>query len=498
MPANSAAKMKLRYLCRAFYGGMTTKLAFLVLLACGFALPLRAAFISGVIKNAVPGTPVEFVVPHYYIDGKSDTYRAMVDGQQQFTFEVQMPEPQVAFFALNGERMPLFLEEMDTLFIRVDAFLFPLSAQFGGRAGANNTVLNKYLKESGQDFNDFNNIRYKIGQWWGSMELSATQIMETLGPEAYKARTDSCETAGFALFDDFKSQYPDALTPLFSEWLLADILYRWAYQLIFYGNVYVNRYQIQPEFFNFLHSVPLKSACIGNENYRQFLMALLAHKQARSSQGGNFWSGQYAIAGDILTDKALAFSRSEVISYGFSGDRYRELLPSYNHFLQTNPLSRYDAKVSELYTKLSRVSVGAPAPSFTGTDRQGNTLSLGQFRGNVVYLNFWASWCAACLKKMDFFNDYAPELQKNGIEIINVSIDENPETWKQALAEGQFKGYHLLAASDPNRNIALAYGVEAIPQYFILNRDGTFAEKPGISQPDDIRKKLLALTKNKP
>lgn len=457
----------------------------------------QGALITGVMKNGSVGQPVDLYVPHHYIDGKGDTYQAFLDGQQQFSIQAALPEPQIAFFMFNGDQLAVYLEPDDTLIVKADMFQFPMRVGFGGRGGANNLLFRQYLQEHPQDFNEFNNIRFKIGQWWAGIDATVNSAMDLYGPVAYKDWAVKKKLAAFALLEEFRTQNPGALTPAFVKWLSADITYTWAYNLLFYGHIYTNRYQLQSDFFEFLTEVPPGNDMIGNENYRLFLLALLAREQALSNQPGNFWAGQYQRAGDKLSGKALAFFRSEIIRTGFSGEQYREMLPCYNNFLQTNPHPAYDAKVAELYSKIKRVVPGAAAPVFVGKDLNGENISLGRFRGNIVYLNFWASWCAACLKKMEFFDDYSPELKSQGIEIINVSIDENAGNWRTALETRAFKGYNLLASTGLSRNIAQDFGVEAVPQYFIIGKDGAFVEKPASGQPDDIRKRLLELAKTR-
>jgi peroxiredoxin len=464
------------------------------ILAC--SSPARAALINGLFKGALTGDRIEVVVPHYYLDGKIDRYKSELDGQQQFSLIVKVPEPQLVFLVYNDDRLPIFLEPDDTLFVRADAFKFPLVVHFGSWSGANNTLLKKYLQENQQDFDEFNDLRFKIGQWWASLEVPMNQQMENLSPADFRSSMDKRKTAALALLDEFNAQNPNALTPAFNEWLFNEITYYWAYHLLVYGQVYGNAHMVQPDFFGFLYDAPTISNMIGSAWYRQYLLALMARQQVKTGKTDNFWAGQYYLSGNLLSGKPLAFFRSEMINIAFSAELYREILPLFNDFMQHNTQVGYDEKVADLYQKFAKVSPGAPAPGFTASDAGGHTVTLNQFRGKVVYLNFWASWCGACIKKMEEFNAFAPDLHNQGIEIVNVSIDENQTSWQTALHARDFKGINLLASTGTERNVAVAYSVEAVPQYFIVNRDGKFAEKSHSNQPEDIRKRLAEIAKS--
>jgi thiol-disulfide isomerase/thioredoxin len=455
--------------------------------------PVRAALVTGIFKNATAGERVLVVVPHYYVDGKSDTYWAELDGQRAFAIEAQVPEPQLVFVMYNDDRLPVFLEPDDTVNVRTDVFQFPLIVNFSGRGGANNRLLQQFFKQNPPDFDELNNLRFKIGQWWAVVEFSMNERMESLPPADFKAYLDERRSNASTLLDDFSSKNPGTLTPAFYNWLAAEITYFWAYHLLYYGQVYGNRWQVEPNFFDFLHDAPTVSEAIGSDWYRQFLQVLFARQMAKNGQNENFFAGQYELAGQLLSGKSLAFFRSEMIRMAFTSERYREILPFYNNFLQTNEYPAYDAKITDLYDKFVRVSPGVAAPIFTGNDVEGRAVRLAQFRGRVVYLNFWASWCSACLKKMNFINDYADELNSRGVEIVNISLDENISSWQAALVERSVRGHNLLASSGYDRNIAASYGVEAVPQYFIISRNGTFAEKALNSQPEDIKNQLLNL-----
>lgn len=480
-----------RYLCHM--AALSRKYLLFALALCCSA-PLRAALVTGFFKNAAPGDRVEVYVPHFYLDGKSGSYWAALDGQLQFRVEAQVPRPQLAFVVLGDDKLPVFLEPNDTLVLRSDMFQFPLAVQFGGRGGANNTLLQQYFREFPHDWSEFNNLRFKVGQYWASMEESINRVMEDVAADSFRVRADTYRSAAMVLYDAFSDENPGAVTPAFQDWMMADITYTWAYHLLFYGQVYGGRHFVQPEFFDFLYEAPSISEQVGCEAYRQFLMLLMARQQLKTGKtGDNFYAGQYALAGEILDGEAQAFFRSEIISIGFFGERYRELLPCYNDFLQHNRHPLYEEKVQDLYSRIIRVAPGSPAPHFQGTDATGKEVSLEKMRGQVIYLNFWASWCGACIRKMEVLDQYVPDLKSRGVEVVNISIDENPANWQSSLTTHRFQGIHLLASSDAAKGIAATYNVEAVPQYFIIGKDGKFVDKATTNQPQDIRARLLEI-----
>lgn len=478
--------------CPFTFSGMKFRLLLLFLVLTQTA-PASAALVYGNFRNAYAGNRVSIIVPHYYIDGKKEVYAKDLNVAQEFSFEIKLAEPQLVFLEFNYDRLALFLAPDDTLSIKIDAFKFPLVAGFSEKGGANNALLHTYLRENGQDYDEFNNYRFKIGQWWASVEAPMRQVMENLEPQAFRDSLDRRKRSANALLQTFDSDNPGALSPVFKTWLSAEILYYWAYHLLVYGHVFGNMHRVQPDFFEFLYDAPILCPMIGSEWYRQFLLAVMARQQDKTGSVLNFWSGQYERSGTLLEGKPLAFFRSEMINIAFSGEQYREILPLFNDFLKSNTVPGYDEKVADLYEKFAKISPGAHAPVFSGTDPDGRVVSLEQFRGKVVYLNFWASWCGACIRKMEYLNPFVQSFKARGIEIVNISVDQDPGQWKEALSARAFAGYNMLASSGNPVNIAHAYNVEAIPQYFIIDASGSFADKAYGHDPEAIRSRLLEL-----
>lgn len=118
-------------------------------------------------------------------------------------------------------------------------------------------------------------------------------------------------------------------------------------------------------------------------------------------------------------------------------------------------------------------SVGDQAPDFTLSDLNGKSVSLHQFRGHVVILDFWASWCPPCRASMPSLDKFASEYQDKGLVMIGVSLDRSASDASSFL---DANNYHRLIAlwgsvSD-SQQVARTYGVNAIPHTFVIDRNG--------------------------
>ena len=119
------------------------------------------------------------------------------------------------------------------------------------------------------------------------------------------------------------------------------------------------------------------------------------------------------------------------------------------------------------------ITVGKSAPDFTLKDLSGNSISLHQFRGHVVILDFWASWCAPCRASMPTLDGFASRYHDKGLVLIGVSLDRSAENARSFL---NANNYHRLIAlwesASASQAVAREYGVNAIPHTFVLDRDG--------------------------
>ena len=118
---------------------------------------------------------------------------------------------------------------------------------------------------------------------------------------------------------------------------------------------------------------------------------------------------------------------------------------------------------------LAVVTPQAPAPDFTLKTAEGRKLRLAEQRGQVVLVNFWASWCAPCKVEMPHLNALADKYRNTGVVLVGINVDDDP---KKAAAEAQKLGIRFPVLLDTDKAASKAYRLEAMPTTVLVDRDG--------------------------
>lgn len=113
--------------------------------------------------------------------------------------------------------------------------------------------------------------------------------------------------------------------------------------------------------------------------------------------------------------------------------------------------------------------VGTTAPDFALKSSTGKNLKLSEHRGEVVMINFWATWCGPCRQEMPLLNRLHEKYRKAGFTLLGVNVDDQPQA-AQDMARKLGIGFPVLF--DSNKLVSRRYDVDAMPSTLLIDRDG--------------------------
>ncbi len=117
--------------------------------------------------------------------------------------------------------------------------------------------------------------------------------------------------------------------------------------------------------------------------------------------------------------------------------------------------------------------IGAAAPEFTVQDSD-RKVTLSQLRGNVVVLNFWATWCPPCVEELPSLMSMQARMKEKGVIVVGVSIDVDADFYHRFLKD---RRVNFLTVRDPEQRTPTLYGTFGWPETYIIDRKGVVRRK---------------------
>jgi len=169
-------------------------------------------------------------------------------------------------------------------------------------------------------------------------------------------------------------------------------------------------------------------------------------------------------------------SAFEPLAGKLSADEQRALL------LKLTPAAKNNVIAADMLYKLDIdkvVNVGKKAPEFTQNDTLGNPVSLKDFKGKYVLLDFWASWCAPCRAENPAVVKAYNEYKDKGFTVLSVSLDQpgKKDAWLKAIHTDHLTWTHVSDLKFWGNAVARLYDINAVPSNFLIGPDGTVIAK---------------------
>jgi thiol-disulfide isomerase/thioredoxin len=464
---------------------LTAALRLLPLPVAPVSLPPVVTILRGHLDHAPLGDTVYVGYTHTGPGGQPA--KTVLSPKGDFQVKLTDLKAGPASLSYARQRTTLYLSPGDQLQLTLDFPRFDETIRYSGRGAA----ANNYLAQSLWKFE------------YGPVSADAARPTElrtpTTTPAEMRQLADTFRRQQLAFLKKYEASAP--LPPAFRHDAALAIDLQWGRLLLDFVSYRQQAAKgvpaLPPSYFSFLKEMPLKSLDdrIDTEDVMRFLSAY----GSRLLPNGPLSNDPAAIreiytlaTNDFGVTKARDRAIYQMLSFQGVMGNPTAVLTAYPTFRAQNRDSVLGREMRKFVRQQSALQVGQPAPGFTLLDENGKKVSLSDFRGKVVYLDFWASWCGPCLAEAPAAVEMKKKFAGRDVVFLYISIDANSDAWRKALTTHPLTGLSSVHLLDDGP-VARTYQTEsAIPSYWLIGRDGRIKAAPA-PRPSDSTTLVAAL-----
>jgi len=212
-----------------------------------------------------------------------------------------------------------------------------------------------------------------------------------------------------------------------------------------------------------------------NPTYIDYLKMIdKKREQGITKKQGYTLSRIYSTFKEPFRDKTMYSSMQNTMFLTNDILRLRRIDSSYQKFYPlikepfVSELKRY---YKERETFLTNTKKGNPAPPFKGLNSEGNTITLEKFKGKVLFIDFWASWCGPCRRETPFLKQLHDSLKGyDDFALLSIAVSDQKSKWEKATLEENVKWISIL--DDDNTSKTNYFTGNGIPKFVLINKEG--------------------------
>lgn len=358
----------------------------------------------------------------------------------------------------------IWIEPGDNLQIVFDAANIDNSISFGGVGKENN----KYLKDLNVHF--------------AAQQQEVRTKMKYATPNAFQEYVKAEEQKRRKYFDNYVKQ--NNLSPSFYEVAQAEIDYWKENNLLSYPfehPLYHNKLapmKVADNYYDFIDKLNFeKQKGLPAKNYVYFLQQYVDYLTRKPENKGK---PQIQVIKENLEGEAYYYSMTRLLTSECRRGRLATAGVEIKKFIEESPYQNYNNILRFAYNEAVGLNIGTKAPDFEFTDIDGNVVHLSDYKGKVVYIDFWATWCAPCRRYISYSQVLSKEMEGKDVVFLYISLDDNNTEWEGYVKTKSLDGVHIRAKGGYgyHSKIAELYKVKALPSYFLVGKDGRIAYNP--------------------
>ncbi len=447
--------------------------------------------ITGKITNPLAEN-IEVVRVTNYVNDQEKIYTSKVGANGEFTLDMEVFAPQYIQIKHSIFKTRAFAAPGNDFNINFDCVDFQKSIKYSGKGGADNNFMAEYFR------------KYESNTAWDVYLL----MCKSHDPMKFKQVWMDHLKEEEEFLKNYAASFP--LTDAFKVWMADHIRYKNANQLWDYqfnhaweNDIEVSSFTPPPSYFTFLDDFKANNDYLASSPYyNRFLDNFIWHLynldlSARDMEGFERF--------DVRAKKEIALTKKNFTGYArdkqYSDimyeileknekDLFESLYDDYKGIVEDEHLKFViEVKSNQVIAKNKGEALPLGAKEIQVVDENGNTVPfkdlISLYAGNVVYVDFWASWCAPCIQEMPSSLILQDRFQGEPVKFLYLSQDEESDRWRKAIARNSITGDHVLMNREMFVKLSGQYNVSSIPRYMIIDKNGNVVV-PDATSPSNI------------
>jgi len=427
-----------------------------------FLLPLLAACSSNGPKEAIlSGKLLNYKDTVTYLTTKGITETVKLNADKSFTFKTTIDKP--VLYTLKGGRranFEFYLNPGDVTELTIDFENLKDGAKYTGVLESVNSYLAEKEKITNTfipNFNDFFGLEKSAFN--SKLDSLKNELLEKT-KSISKKRIAEQETASIEYFvKGIKANYPEY-------------------------NAYVNRVEFNADSADYsaLDGIDLNNAYhLMYSDYSDLVNKVIMSKFVKEN-GAKALEAMPAperlakifalIDANVTNQEVRDYLKQNAFMEDLSYGQFWTLSDLVNKFLTECQTSGYKSIIEKLYNQKMLLAPGKIAPTFKYKDITGKEYALEDFKGTLVYIDFWATWCGPCRHELPSLEEVENAYHGKKITFISMSVDDDMNKWETMVKEKKMKGIQLHAEGAWASTAVNDYQIKGIPTFVLIDHNG--------------------------
>jgi thiol-disulfide isomerase/thioredoxin len=404
----------------------------------------------------------------WVVPPKGEVFFVQPGADHKIVLNFNQEAPFVLTFGIDAPkkgRMSVFIEKGDNLNVTTD---FDQKSVFTGKGAENARVLNEYSRVYLAGYLKLDANKMTASEVFDGFTAIGQQSIDIL--EANKQKV----SPGFYNYQSVALLYQKLGSGLIIPYL-------------YHAGLGKKISESIPEhFFNVEKQVKIDDKLLENPEYARFMQSgfptFLSYKEKfKNGTLDSTFSPEVetklklSLVEKIYAGKVRSLALSAILKAALAkANDVASVKPLIDEYLAKYANAEDAKSILSTYDSYIKTAAGKTPPPFVLNDLDGKEVTLKDFAGKVVYMDFWASWCSPCRYEM---KNGSPKLHakfkdNKDVVFLYISIDSKADAWRKAIDEDKIEGIHLLSLGGNGSPVAKAFNINGIPHYVIIGKDG--------------------------